>query len=137
MANELTVEVRSPDGEIWSGIAVSVVVPGSSGSMGILPKHAPLMSSLEVGLTTIREPDKSEHRFVTGGGFVEINQNRVLLLVDFGDRPEGVDVARAEQSRDRARERLRSHKEVVDRARAEAGLQRALQRLLWAGKPRI
>jgi F-type H+-transporting ATPase subunit epsilon len=105
--DELWVEMRSPDGQIWSGIAESVVVPAAKGSMGVLPKHAPLMSSLDVGLTKIREPDKTEHRFVTGGGFVEINRNRVLLLVDFGDRPEDVDVARAERARDRARGRDR------------------------------
>jgi F-type H+-transporting ATPase subunit epsilon len=137
LAGELTVEVRSPDGQIWSGAAESVVVPAAMGSMGILPRHAPLMSSLEVGLTKIRTLDKTEHRFITGGGFVEINSNRVLLLVDFGDRPEDVDLSRAEASRDRARERLRTNSEEVDRARAQAALQRAVQRLGLAGKPRI
>jgi len=135
--DELWVEMRSPDGQIWSGIAESVVVPAGKGSMGVLPKHAPLMSSLEVGLTKIREPDKTEHTFVTGGGFVEINGNRVLLLVDFGDRPEDIDTGRAERARERARERLHTRQEAVDQVRAESALRRAIQRLMWAGKPRI
>jgi F-type H+-transporting ATPase subunit epsilon len=135
--DELWVEIRSPDGQIWSGIAESVVVPASKGSMGILPKHAPLMSSMEVGLTKVREPDKTEHRFVTGGGFVEVNGNRVLLLVDFGDRPEEIDTVRAERARERARERLRTRQEQMDRTRADAALQRAVQRLMHAGKPQI
>jgi F-type H+-transporting ATPase subunit epsilon len=135
--DELWVEIRSPDGQIWSGIAESVVVPATKGSMGVLPKHAPLMSSLEVGLTRVREPNKTEHAFVTGGGFVEVNGNRVLLLVDFGDRPEDIDTARAEAARERAKERLRSREEEIDRVRAEAALQRAIRRLMYAGKPRI
>jgi F-type H+-transporting ATPase subunit epsilon len=133
----LAVEIRSPDGPIWSGWAASVVVPGSKGSMGILPRHAPLMSSLDVGLTRVREPGGAEHRFVTGSGFVEVHRNRVLVLVDFGDRPERVDVRRAQGSRDRARTRLRTPQENVDRARAEAALQRALMRLRFAGEPRV
>jgi F-type H+-transporting ATPase subunit epsilon len=133
----LRVEIRSPDGPIWSGSATSVVVPASQGAMGILPRHASLLSSLGVGLTRVRAEDGSEHRFVTGLGFVEVHRNRVLLLVDFGEEPEAIDVGRAEAARERARARLRSPSEKVDAARAEAALRRAVQRLHFAGQPRI
>jgi F-type H+-transporting ATPase subunit epsilon len=136
-ARQLTVEIRSPDGPIWTGAAESVTVPGSKGSMGILPRHAPLMSSLDVGLTRVREPGGKEHRFITGGGFVEVHRQRVLVLVDFGDRPEAVDTERARAARDRAIARLRPPQEAVDTTRAEAALARALQRLKYAGQPRV
>ncbi|MHC5212481.1 MAG: ATP synthase F1 subunit epsilon [Planctomycetota bacterium] len=135
--HRLAVEIRSPDGPIWSGWAESVVVPATKGSMGILPRHAPLMSSLEVGLTRVREPGGAEHRFVTGSGFVEVHRNRVLVLVDFGDLPERIDIRRAEEARERAKARLRTPQETVDRVRAEAALQRALMRLRFAGRPRV
>ncbi len=123
------VEIRSPDGPIWSGWATSLRVPESLGLMGILPRHAPLIAVLDVGLTTIREDGGAELRLITGSGFLEIDHNRVLMLVDFGEDPAKVDVKRAEAARDRALARLRSAGENVDNARAEAALQRARMRL--------
>ncbi|MGQ0554256.1 MAG: ATP synthase F1 subunit epsilon [Planctomycetota bacterium] len=133
----LQVEIRSPDGLIWSGAASTVVVPATQGSMGVLPRHAALMSSLEPGLTVVTEPGGSERRYVTGAGFVEIADDRVLLLVDFADDPARIDVKRAQSSRERAEKRLRSAAEEVDRVRAEAALARSLQRLRFAGQPRL
>lgn len=127
--HRIGVEIRSPDGAIWSGWAASLKVPESLGLMGILPGHAPLVASLDVGLTTIREEGGRELRLITGAGFLEIDRNRVLMLVDFGEDPAKVDVARAREARDRALARLRSADEAVDTVRAEAALQRALVRL--------
>ncbi len=135
--NALAVEIRSPDGPIWSGAAESVVAPASKGSMGVLRRHAPLMTSLEVGLTKVRVAGGVEHRFVTGAGFLEVHDDHVLLLVDFGERPEKIDARRAAEARDRAQARLRARGEEIDRVRAEAALQRALVRLMHAGSPRL
>jgi F-type H+-transporting ATPase subunit epsilon len=132
--HKLWLEIRTPDGPIWSGFAESVTVPATKGSMGVLPRHAPLMSSLEVGLTRLRQfGGGGEHRFVTGLGFVEVFRNRVQILVDFADRPEEIDVARAQAARDRAQSRLRAPNEELDRVRAEAALARATIRLRHAG----
>jgi F-type H+-transporting ATPase subunit epsilon len=136
-AGRLWVEIRSPDGVLFAGWADSVIVPGSMGSMGILPRHAALMSSLVVGLTKVRASGGREVKLVTGAGFLEIARNRVLLLVDFADDPARIDVKRAQAARDRADRRLRSPAEEVDQARAEAALERALMRLRYAGEPRI
>jgi F-type H+-transporting ATPase subunit epsilon len=132
----LWVEIRSPDGVLFAGWADSVVVPGALGSMGILPRHAALMSSLVTGLTKVRASGGREVRFITGAGFLEIARNRVLLLVDFADDPAKVDVKRAGEARDRALKRLRTASEDVDQARAEAALDRATMRLRFAGEPR-
>jgi len=133
----LQVEIRSPDGMVWSGAARTIVVPGSKGSMGILRRHAPLTSSLDVGLTRVTEEGGQEHRFVTGPGLVEVLDDRVEVLVGFAERPEQIDVKRAQEAHDRAKARLRTRGEDVDYARAEAALQRALQRLRFAGEPRV
>ena|SRR5262245_54528739 len=136
-AGSLWVEMRSPDGLLFAGLAQAVTVPGTKGSMGILPRHAPLMSSLDIGLTRIRDAQGKEQRYVTGLGFVEVAANKVLLLVDFADRTDKIDVKRAQEAHDRAKARLRTREEDVDYARAEAALQRALMRLRYAGEPRL
>jgi len=128
----LLVEIRSPEGPLWTGSAKSLRVPETLGLMGILPRHAPLIGTLESGLTTIRQTDGTERRIITGDGFLEIAGGRVLMLVDFGEDPAKVDVARAREARDRAVGRLRAPKEDVDLVRAEAALRRALARLRYA-----
>ena len=128
----IAVEIRSPDGPIWTGRATSLQVPESLGLMGIMPRHAALLATLVAGLTTIKAHDGSVVRIITGDGFLEIAKNRVLMLVDFGEDPAKVDVARAKEARDRALSRLRSPAEDVDLIRAEAALRRALVRLRFA-----
>jgi len=135
--HHIAVEIRSPDGPIWSGVARSLQVPETLGLMGILPRHAPLVATLEAGLTTVRVENGPVVKLITGDGFLEIADNRVLMLVDFGEDPAKVDVARAKAARDRAVARLRTPAETVDSARAEAALRRALARLRFAGEPVI
>jgi len=133
----LAVEIRSPDGPIWSGRAQSLQVPESLGLMGILPRHAPLVATLEAGLTTIHAEGGGLVRLITGDGFLEIANDRVLMLVDFGEDPAKVNVERARSARERAVARLRTPAENVDLARAEAALRRALVRLRFGGTPEL
>lgn len=138
----LWVEMRSPDGPIWTGMAESITVPSTKGMLGVLPRHAPLMSALDVGRTRVRggRPAEGCHDvpdpfdLVTGEGFIEVFRNQVLLLVDFGDIADDVDIERAKEARERAKTRLRSCGESVDQARAEAALRRALMRLHYGGR---
>jgi F-type H+-transporting ATPase subunit epsilon len=135
--HQIAVEIRSPDGAIWTGSARSLQVPESLGLMGILPRHAALLATLVAGLTTIHATDGRVVKIITGDGFLEIANNRVLMLVDFGEDPAKVDVKRAKAAHDRAVARLRSADETVDHARAEAALRRALVRLRFGGQPAI
>ena len=135
--HSLAVEIRSPDGAIWSGGAQSLKVPESLGLMGILPRHAPLVATLEAGLTTIRQSGGGELRLITGEGFLEIGPGRVLMLVDFGEDPAKVNLERAKAAHARAVARLRTPAENVDLARAEAALRRALVRLRFGGSPQV
>jgi len=129
---KLFVELRTPEHAVYSGGATSVLLPGAKGAMGILPRHAPLLSSLDVGFVRIRDPLGKEWRFVCGLGFVEVQHNRVLVLVDFADDVNDIDVPRAQAALERAKQRLRSPSEEIDQARAEAALQRASMRLRYA-----
>jgi F-type H+-transporting ATPase subunit epsilon len=129
---ELTVDVFTPAKAIYSGQAKSVTVPGSSGNFQVLYNHAPIISSLEIGVVKIVDNNDNEKKYSTGGGTVEVLNNKVLLLVESFESPEDIDVERAKNAMKRAKERLTS-KDKIDTARAEAALQRAVNRLKLTG----
>ena len=112
-----------------------VVAPGIEGQLGILPHHTPLMTMLQPGEMVVKK-DGEEIPMVISGGFLEVRPDRVIILADAAERVEDIDIARAEEARSRAQERLSQHTPGVDMAKAEAALQRALTRLKVADKRR-
>jgi F-type H+-transporting ATPase subunit epsilon len=127
----IEVEVYTPSRPVYNNKAVSVTVPGTLGSFQILYNHAPILSSLEIGRVKIEEEAGEKLDFATSGGTVEVLNNKVLLLVESFESNDEIDVKRAEEARDRARERLKreSGEKDIDMLRAEAALKRAINRL--------
>ncbi len=127
----LDVEVYTPSKAVYSNKAVSVTVPGSQGSFQILFNHAPILSSLDIGRVKIEEEGGKKLDFATGGGTVEVLNNKVLLLVESFENSENIDVERAKKARERAELRLKkkSGEENIDFLRAEIALKRAINRL--------
>jgi F-type H+-transporting ATPase subunit epsilon len=105
-----------------------VVAPGTDGVLGILPQHAPLVSTLQPGELRVKKGG-AEVSMVVTGGFLEVTGDRVLVLADAAERAEEIDLARAEEARRRAQERLATRQHEVDLVRAEAALRRSLIRL--------
>ena len=105
-----------------------VVAPGVEGQLGILPHHAPLMTMLLPGELVVRKGGE-EFSLVISGGFLEVRPDRIIILADAAERVEEIDVARAEEAKRRAEERLRTQPPEADMARAEAALRRSLARL--------
>ncbi|MFT7463672.1 MAG: F-type H+-transporting ATPase subunit epsilon [Pseudohongiellaceae bacterium] len=129
-SGRLNVELRTPEGSVFSGEVVKVSeVPGTKAPLGILPRHAPLVSSLSVGVTVLVDSAGTECRFVTGEGFLEINDNHVLILVDTAEDVTEIDMARADLAHQRARDRLAKVHPDLDRTRAKAALVRARLRI--------
>ncbi len=130
MANGLTLQVQvvTTTGLIYEGEADEVVAPGSEGQLGILPRHAPLMTMLKVGALHIKHNGGEETLFV-GGGFMEVSNNQVIVLADDAERAADIDEARAEEARRRAEEALATAASDVDRAALEGQIERALGRL--------
>lgn len=112
-----------------------VVAPGVDGEMAILPRHAPLMTMLQPGELLVRQ-ENAEFSLVVTGGFLEVRPDRVTVLADAAERAEEIDIARAEEARRRARERLERGLTDTDTVRAEAALRRSLIRLRVAEKRR-
>ncbi|MFQ6614116.1 MAG: ATP synthase F1 subunit epsilon [Fidelibacterota bacterium] len=100
--------------------------PGLDGSFGIMKDHAEAIFALEVGPVKIIGSD-GEKWLATSGGYAEIKENRVLLLVESAEFQEEIDVERARKARERAEERL--HQKTADRIRAKSSLSRAINRL--------
>jgi F-type H+-transporting ATPase subunit epsilon len=124
----LHVEVVTADRELYNGEADIVTAPGIDGQLGILPRHAPLLTVLVPGELRIRLGDFEEPIFVSGG-FMEVSGNRVTILADAAEHAEEIDQARAEAARRLAQERLAQAQSDRERAELEASLRRALHRL--------
>lgn len=126
---ELNLEIITPSKTIFNGPVKSVTVPGIDGSFQILRYHAPLISVIDIGLVKVVSTDDVISYYATGGGTVEVNNNKVLLLADSIELAESIDVARAENAKHRAEERLSNRTKTTDVQRAEVALRRAVNRL--------
>ena len=114
-----------------------VVAPGSEGVLGILPNHAPLLTALTHGELIVRKDGEPEQAFAIGGGYMDVQPNKVTVLADVAERADEINVERAMEARDRAqREIEEGGLSIDDLLRAEASLRRALLRLKIAEKRR-
>lgn len=109
-----------------------LLLPAENGQLGILPRHMPMVCSLQIGHMRVDMPDKSIE-LATSGGFAEVLNDRITVLADTAERAGEIDVERAREARHRAEQRLRKREEHVDLARAQAALSRAVNRLHVAG----
>src|SRR5262249_44068174 len=105
MAGKLTLRVITPDRIVLDTPADAVRVPAVDGSMGFLPRHAHLVAALDLGVLLWREGGKEQTLFVSGG-FVEVKEDTVRVVSEAGERPADIDVTRAREAEQRARERL-------------------------------
>ncbi len=121
MADQLQLEVVTPERRLLSEQVNSVTVPGRGGELGILPGHAALISELQTGVLSYTEGGTTLQLHVSGG-FVEVNDDRVAVLAEVAERPEEIDAARARLSRDHTEKQLSSwsgSEEDFEKARAK------------------
>jgi F-type H+-transporting ATPase subunit epsilon len=133
MTERLALEIATPERLVLAVEADEVVLPSVEGSMGVLPGHAPLLATLDVGEISYRDGSARRH-FAVCGGFAEVLRDGVRVLADICERAEEIDVERAKRARERAEERLRAQQADLDFARATAALERALNRLQVASR---
>jgi F-type H+-transporting ATPase subunit epsilon len=126
-------EIVTAERVVFSEDVDVVIAPGIEGQLGLLPHHAPLMTTLEPGELLVRK-GKEEFSLAITGGFVEVRPDRIIILADAAERVEEINVARAEEAKRRAEERLKERAPEVDLLRAEAALRRSLMRLEVAAR---
>ena len=130
----INVEIITPDKSAFKGEAKSITLPGTLGNFQVLPDHAPLLSSLEIGKIKIEFSNDKKEEYVTSGGTVEVRNNKIIVLVDSFETLSEIDVERAREAYLRAKERLSvENRRNIDEVRAEASLKRAINRLKFAG----
>ena len=132
MADRLSLEITTPMRLVVAEQVDEVVAPGIEGYFGVLPGHAPFLTTLGTGIVTYRI-GRDEHQLAVSGGFAEVRNDKVIILADTAERPEEIDRGRAERARERAERRLSGRtQEEIDYARCQAALARALTRLAVA-----
>jgi len=133
-SDRLTLELATPVRLAVAETVDEVVAPGIEGYFGVLPGHAPFLTTLGIGEVMYRA-GRDERYLAVSGGFAEVRNDKVIVLADTAERPEEIDRARAERARARAEQRLSGRsQDDVDFARAAAALARALARLQVAGR---
>jgi len=124
----IKLDIVSAERVVFSDDVDLVVAPGIEGQLGILPHHTPLMTMLQPGELRVRKGGE-EFFLAVSGGYLEVRPDRVIVLADAAERVEEIDVARAEEAKHRAQERISARASGSDLARAEAALRRAMTRL--------
>jgi len=131
MAENIRLEVVTPEKEVVNAMAQIVMAPGSLGEFGVLSGHTPFMTALKIGAIHYRDESGKDQYVFVSGGFAEALPDKVTVLAESAERMEDIDPKRAKEAMERAEKRLADEraKEEIDRARARAALERAVMRL--------
>jgi F-type H+-transporting ATPase subunit epsilon len=132
----LRVLVLTSQQRVFEGEAEQVNAPGGDGELTVLPRHAPLLTTLKMGEMRVRVRGEDEGIFVAGG-FLEVNNNVVTVLADDAERATDLDEAKAEAARQRAQALVESASDADAQAAAVAELERAIGRLRVAELQRL
>jgi F-type H+-transporting ATPase subunit epsilon len=129
-------EIVTPERQVFSEEVDSVVCPGIEGELGVLPHHAPLLTTLGVGELRIRRGGEEEF-FAIAGGFLQVRPDKVVVMAETADMAADIDIEKAQEARREAEQALaEGFEEPADLARARAALQRALLRIRVAERRR-
>ena len=125
----LQLEIVTPEKLAYADEVDAVVLPGSEGELGVLPHHAPLISTLGAGELRLRKAGREES-FAIVGGFLQVRPDRVVVMAETADMASEIDLERAQEARREAERALEeSGNDVADLAAARAQLQQALLRI--------
>lgn len=135
-AQYLRLELVSPFGPVFEGDVEMIVLPAVTGELGVLPRHAPLVTQLAIGRLRALTKDGSWLNFAVSEGFAKVQFNKVIVLADTAEEATKIDLERVEQAIDRAEKRLDMYHqgavpegEDVDPYREQLALRRARNRL--------
>lgn len=124
----MKLEIVTAERVVYSEDVDILVAPGIDGELGILPRHAPLLTVLKPGEIRVTK-DGSESYIAVSGGFLEVMSNTVTILADTAEHVEEIDAERAESALQRAQERIESSESDMDLQRAMASLRRSQARI--------
>lgn len=132
---KLTVDVLTPQAQIYTGEADEILVPTVNGQLGILPNHVSLFTKIEPGELEIKNSGKS-HYVAIMGGYLEVNKNKVNVLGDYAVRAEDIEIAKVEQAKAKAEKMKQEKISIKDLTSIEADLRRSILQLKVANRRR-
>jgi len=134
MADELTLEIVTPERMAFTGLVEEVTIPGTEGEFGVLRGHAPLLSSVDVGELSFTK-DHKKVRYAVNTGYAEVTASKATVLVETAERADQIDLERARRARERAEEKIaKLPKEDAEFEKARMALVRAITRINTATK---
>src|SRR5260370_32794686 len=106
MADTFDIEIATPERLLAREKGIRALIPAKEGYIGVLPDHAPLLSELGIGAMTYTTPDDQRFSLAVRGGFFEVHNNVVRVLIDIGEKAHEIDVAQAEKDLKQAQEAI-------------------------------
>jgi len=129
MADELMLEIVTPEKMAFSGKIEEVTIPGSEGEFGVLRGHASLLSSLDAGVLNYTQDNKKTF-YAVSMGYAEVTSSKVIVLVESAERSDMIDRERAQKAKEKAESNLsKMTKEDIEFEKEKAALARAIARL--------
>ena len=125
-------KIIASDKVFYEGRCRNLVIPAPDGEVGLLPHHENMVIAIEVGIARMEVEAGKWNEIAVGTGFAEIVNNRVTLLVDTAEKPEDIDVRRAQEQKERAEEQMRQKRSIQQYYHTQASLARAMNRLRLA-----
>lgn len=132
MADNIRLEIVTPEKSVINEDAKIVMAPGSLGEFGVLIHHTPFMTILKTGTVRYMDAEARERFVFVSGGFAEALPDRVTILAESAERRRDIDLDRARAALSRAQKRLAEEENAIDIDRARLAIERALHRIKLA-----
>ncbi len=129
MAMTMHVNIVSAESEIYSGTVIQVFAPAEMGEVGVMPRHAPMLSTLKAGVVRVIPQDGEEQTFFVSGGILEIQPHVVTILSDTALRAADIDEAAAQEAKSRAEAAMKDKASDMDYAKAKSELIEAVAQI--------
>jgi F-type H+-transporting ATPase subunit epsilon len=133
MPDSFRLQIVTPERTVYSEEVVSMIAPGVDGYFGVLAHHAPMLAEVGVGRLVAERAGGARDVLSVAGGFLQVRDDATMVLADAAEARENIDLQRARQALERARERLADRAPGLDVERAESARQRAMSRIEIAG----
>ncbi|GLC87918.1 F0F1 ATP synthase subunit epsilon [Lysinibacillus piscis] len=125
----VAVSIVTPDGPVCDSEVSMVVAKTTSGEIGVLAGHIPMVAPLAIGAVKLKQANGSTELVAVSGGFIEIRPDKISILAPSAEIAENIDVKRAKEAVKRAEGRIQNKQDDIDFKRAELSLKRALNRI--------
>lgn len=134
METTFSIRLIASDHLFYDGPCTGVIIPALDGQREVLAHHESVIMAIDCGELKIKMPDGTWQIAIVGSGFARVSHGRVYVLVDTAERPEEIDVKRAQEAKERAEEQLRQKQSIQEYHISSASLARVMSRLSASGK---